>query len=199
MASSNGSNSTVPPFHRLLSFYSNRNPHDSETIRFVDSLRGNLSLGLHFPAGEIIALGRHLYLRNTSNWFSLNIHVPSTTWKTTPLENLHIDPKKEYGMREIAAEGWKQIGLGGAVEAAGLWALAADVKTGLLKGSDVESFREGRLLGELERRRRDRSQVLPFLRGGPINVAGHSWFVEKMYGVRVYRDDDGDGEGKKES
>ncbi|SMQ55308.1 unnamed protein product [Zymoseptoria tritici ST99CH_3D7] len=70
------SSSSTPPFHRLLSFYSNRNPHDSQTIRLQDSLRGNLSLGLDFPVALAVALGRHLYLKNTT-FFSLNIHVPS--------------------------------------------------------------------------------------------------------------------------
>jgi hypothetical protein len=43
-------------------------------------------------------------------------------------------------------------------------------------------------LREIERRRKDRSQVLPLWRGGPISVSGHSWFVGKLFGVEVYRE-----------
>ena len=76
----------------------------------------------------------------------------------------------------------------GVVEAAGLWALAADVKSGLLHGGDVELFTKGDVLKEVaERRRNSREQVLPLLRGGPISVAGHSWVVGKVFGVEVYK------------
>ncbi|EME77871.1 uncharacterized protein MYCFIDRAFT_79125 [Pseudocercospora fijiensis CIRAD86] len=188
MASSN-----VPPFHRLLSFYSNRNPHDSQTIRLQDSIAGNLALGLDFPVALAVAIGRHLFLKN-NGFFSLQIHVPSVSWKTTPLEGLDVDEKKGYTCSEIAGLARERLGVVGVVEAVGLWSLAADVNTGLLRGGDVEGFKQGTVFRELERRRKDRSQVLPLWRGGPISVAGHSWAVEKIWGVHVYRDGDGKGE-----
>ena len=70
----------------------------------------------------------------------------------------------------------------------GVWALAADVKTGRIEGEDIVAFQKGTLLKEIERRRKDRSQVLPLWRGGPISVSGHSWFVGKLFGVEVYRE-----------
>lgn len=176
------------PFHRLLAFYSNRNPHDSQTIRLQDSIRGNLSLGLDFPVALGVAVGRHLWLKNTG-LFSLNIHVPSVSWKETPLHGVPVDEKKEYTRSEIVSLARRDKGLFGAADAVGLWSLAADVKTGLLKGEDVVGFQEGKLFERVERRRKDRSQVLPLWRGGPISVAGHSWVVGKMFGVEVYRSD----------
>ncbi|KAM3422276.1 hypothetical protein BST61_g2637 [Cercospora zeina] len=194
--------SHVPPFHRLLSFYSNRNPHDSQTIRFQDSIKGNLALGLDFPVACAVALGRHLFLRNVSS-FSLSIYVPKVSWRTTPLEDLAIDEKKDYTCSELVSEARKQgLGIMGMMECAGLWGLGADVRTGLLKGEDVGSFQRGRVFGEVEGRRKFRGdgdgggkgEVLPFWRGGPVWVGGHSWVVGRVFGVEVYLDGDGGGE-----
>jgi len=155
-------------FHTLLSWYSNRsNSPDTQTIRLQDSLRGNLALGLDFPAAFAIALGRHLFLKNTS-FFSLNIHVPSVPITKTPLDGLDIDEKKDYTRAEILQVAGKN-GYMGQMDALGLWALASDVNTGLLKGEDVVGFQKGTLFNEIERRRKARRQVLPFYRGGPIS------------------------------
>lgn len=176
------------PFHNLLSFYSSKNPQPSlQTIRLADSLRGNLALGLDFPAAVAIAVGRHLYLKNTS-LFSLDIHIPSVPTKVTLLDGIPIDEKKDYSRAELlhaaAQNGWT-----GQADAFGVWALVSDVKTGLIKGSDVVAFQKGTLLYELEKRRKSREQVLPLWRGGPISVAGHSWFVRQIFGVEVYQAD----------
>uniref|UniRef100_A0A2D3V8T2 Uncharacterized protein n=1 Tax=Ramularia collo-cygni TaxID=112498 RepID=A0A2D3V8T2_9PEZI len=179
--------STIPPFHRLLSFYSNRNPHDSQTIRLQDSLRGNLALGLDFPVALGVAIGRHLFLKNVS-FFSLNIHVPSVSWKVSPLEGLEVDEKRDYTCSELFSKTRQEKGVMGAMDALGVWSLAADVKSGLISGQDVVAFQRGTLLHEVENRRKDREQVLPLKRGGPISVAGHSWFVGKLFGVEVYRE-----------
>ncbi|KAK3715604.1 hypothetical protein LTR37_007092 [Vermiconidia calcicola] len=179
-----------PPFHRLLSFYSNRNPSDPTTIRLGDSLRGNLSLGLDFPVALAIAVGRHLFLRNTASWFSLNIHLPSVKTTKTLLDNVVIEDEKDYyTCAELVSEAGKRDGWAGRIDAVGLWALAADVKTGRVSGEDVVGFQRGELFERVEARRRSREQVLPFWRGGPISVTGHSWFVKKLFDVDVYRTD----------
>ncbi|KAH9845548.1 hypothetical protein Tdes44962_MAKER10473, partial [Teratosphaeria destructans] len=85
------------PFHRLLAFYSTRNPHDPHTIRLQDSLRGNLALGLDFPVALAVALGRHLYLHNT---FPLSIHVPSVPTTRTLLHDLPVDARRSYTAAE---------------------------------------------------------------------------------------------------
>ena len=155
------------PFHRLLAFYSNRSSYpDTQTIRIQDSIRGNLALGLDFPVALGMAIGRHLWLKNTS-LFSLNIYVPSVTVKNTLLEGVDVDEKKEYTCSEIVTAA-KPNGIKGQVDAIGLWALASDVKTGKLKGQDVVSFQRGTLFNEIEKRRKGTGQVLPLYRGGPI-------------------------------
>lgn len=175
------------PFHRLLSFYSNRSHSpNSQTIRLQDSLTGNLALGLDFPVALGIALGRHLYLKNTG-FFSLNIHVPSVETTKTLLDGIAIDEKKEYSCSEIMTAA-KPNGWQGRLDAMGLWALAADVKTGLLKGEDAVSFQQGTLLEKVEQRRKGTHQILPLRRGGPISAVGHSWVVLRIFGVEVYQD-----------
>ncbi|KAF2723467.1 hypothetical protein K431DRAFT_282920 [Polychaeton citri CBS 116435] len=178
---------TPAPFHRLLAFYSNRNPYDSQTIRLQDSLRGNLSVGLDFPVALAVAIGRHLYLTNTG-WFSLDIHVPSVSTTKTLLDGIEVDEKKAYSRAEVDALA-KQNGWSGRLDALGLWSLASDVNTGLLRGEDFVRFQRGTLLHELQKRRRNRNQVLPLYRGGPISVAGHSWFVKQLFNVDVYQND----------
>lgn len=177
----------TPPFHRLLSFYSNRSPTpDTQTIRLQDSLHGNLALGLDFPVALAIALGRHLFLKNTS-LFSLNIHIPTVPTKVTLLDGVSVEEKTTYSCSELVRLAGKN-GWSGQADAVGVWALAADVHTGRVTGEDVVAFQRGTLLREIEARRKDRSQVLPLYRGGPISVAGHSWVVGRMFGVQVYRE-----------
>ena len=157
------------PFHRLLAFYSNRSDMpDTQTVRLQDSIRGNLALGLDFPVAFGIAVGRHFWLKNTG-WFSLNIHVPSVTWKATPMDGVAVEPSRKYTCSELVGAARRDKGIFAAVDAVGLWALAADVHTGLLDGDDVVSFQKGTLFQQIERRRKDKEQVLPFYRGGPLS------------------------------
>jgi len=173
----------TPPFHRLLSFYSNLSPTpDTQTIRLQDSLYGNLSLGLDFPVAFAIALGRHLFLKNTG-FFSLNIHIPSVSTKVTLLDGIDVEEKKSYSCSELVSLAGKN-GWAGQADAVGVWALAADVKTGRIEGDDVVAFQKGTLLREIERRRKDRSQVLPLWRGGPISVTGHSCLSGNCLGLK---------------
>lgn len=99
-----------------------------------------------------------------------------------------VEEKQSYTCSELvqlaAQNGWA-----GRADAVGLWALAADVGTGRIEGRDVVAFQRGTLLRDIEARRKDRSQVLPLWRGGPISVAGHSWVVGRVFGVEVYRDE----------
>jgi hypothetical protein len=178
--------SQTPPFHRLLSFYSHRNSSDTQTIRLRDSLYGNLALGLDFPVALAIAIGRHLFLKNTG-FFSLNIHVPSVSTKNTLIEGIDVEEKRSYSCGELVSLAGRN-GLMSQADAAGVWALAADVNTGRIEGKDVVAFQKGTLLRDIETRRKDRSQVLPLWRGGPISVSGHSWMVGRMFGVEVYQD-----------
>jgi hypothetical protein len=162
------STSPSAPFHRLLSYYSARSP-DSQTIHLGDSLRGNLALGLDFPVALGIAIGRHIFLRNVS-WFSLDIHIPRVSWKTTPLDGVKVDEKRDYSRAELLEVVRETKGWFGVVDAVGLWALAADCRTGRIWGEDVVGFQQGTLFEKIEERRKEgRDQVLPLWRGGPIS------------------------------
>lgn len=161
------------PFHRLLRFFTTRLPShpDRNLLRLSDSLRGNLALGLDFPVALTVALGRHLTLRNTRRLWSLDIHIPSVPWRRTPLDGVDgVDPAKEYSRAEFTRLAGREAGFGARADALGVWALAADVRTGLLKGEDVLAFQKGELLERVEERRKGgREQVLPLWRGGPIS------------------------------
>lgn len=156
------------PFHRLLAFYSNRSPYpDTQTITLVDSLRGNLALGLDFPVAFGLAIARAVALKNTG-FFSLSIHVPSVKTKVTLLDGLDFDEKKQYSRAELV-QAAKPNGIMGQLDAFGLWALASGIESGKIAGSDVRAFQEGSLLENIEKRRKGREDVLPFYRGGPIS------------------------------
>ena len=88
------------PFHRLLTFYANRSPRpNKQTIRLVDSLHGNLALGLDFPVALAVALTRHLFLRNTGV-FSLSIYIPTVTTEKTLLHGVPTNEKHNYSRSE---------------------------------------------------------------------------------------------------
>lgn len=183
------------PFQRLLTFFAGRSPSSvptsttSQTITLLDSLRGDLSLGLNFPVALFLAVTRHLVFRNTGT-FSLNIHVPTVKTSRMLLGGpgaFDVDEKKRYTWREI-------IGLarpGGVVammDAVGLWGLAAE-GDGKVRGEEVRLFQKGEVMERIAERRKGRENVLPFWRGGPMLVGGHSWAVERVFGVEVYRND----------
>lgn len=175
--------SSSGPFQRLLTFFSNGSPQ----ITFMDSLRGDLSIGLDFPVALFLASIRHLVFRNTGT-FSLNIHVPTVQTSRTLLggpDRFNVDETKRYSVSEL-------IGLarpGGVIaqaDAFGLWALAAE-KDGKVKGEEVRLFQRGEIMERIVERRKGRENVLPLWRGGPIIVGAHSWAVEKCFGVKVYQ------------
>jgi hypothetical protein len=68
----------------------------------------------------------------------------------------------------------------------GFWTMAANTRTHTVSRDDVERFQHGEWEQAVVKRRRGRSDVLPFWRGGPIIVAAHSWAVRNLLGVRVY-------------
>ncbi|KAF2225163.1 hypothetical protein BDZ85DRAFT_280357 [Elsinoe ampelina] len=180
------------PFHRLLTFFSTRSPHPiPQTITLLDSLRGDLSLGLNFPISLFLALTRHLIFRNTG-FFSLRIHVPSVQTSRVLLGGpgrFEIDEKRGYGLGELVGEVRRQGGgVAEVVEAVGCWGLVA-ARDGRVRGEEVRAYQRGEVMERVAERRRGRGDVLPFWRGGPISVDGHSWAVKKFFGVDVYKKD----------
>lgn len=167
MTSNMSSNSA---FQRLLSFFSNRSPHpDTNTITFLDSLRGDLSIGLDFPVALMLATIRHLVFRNTG-FFSLSIYVPTVQTSRTLLGGpgkFDVNEGKRYTRSELIMLA-KDGGIVAQADAFGLWALAAE-PDGKVKGEEVRMFQRGEIMERVAARRKGRENVLPLWRGGPIS------------------------------
>lgn len=157
--------SSNPAFQRLLSFFATRSSRpNTTTITFLDSLRGDLSVGLNFPLALALALLRHIIFRNAG----FNIRVPNVRTSRKLLGGpgaFKIDESRRYGVLELVNS---VDGLMPKLDAFGCWALAAN-REGRISGSDVRSFQRGEVMEKLvERRRVGRKDVLPFWRGGPF-------------------------------
>lgn len=186
------------PFKRHLSFYDLDN---NGVIYLSESLRANLSLGLDFPVALLTAIGLQCYYGNTRPAFfgplnGIDIARIPKTEERTMLEGMDFTYRtvgsgfgRDALLKGSGASSWVDK-----AHVAGIWALAAN-GDGMVSMKDVRRCQEGSILWELQRRRMDRSDVLPLMRGGPISVVGHSWFVDKLFGVKVYQE--GLGLGKK--
>ena len=101
------------PFHRLLSFFARQGSRYSianaatgnTTIRFIDSLRGDLALGFNFPLSVLISLARHLIFRTGPGLLSLSIHIPSVELDRKLLGGPGAFPsilaEKRYSLSEV--------------------------------------------------------------------------------------------------
>ncbi|KAL7006941.1 hypothetical protein EMMF5_003525 [Cystobasidiomycetes sp. EMM_F5] len=158
----------------------------------MDSFRGDLSLGLNAPLALLLASIRHLIFGNCG-FLSLSIHVPSVRSARKllggPSAFPSIDSDKRYTRGELAhiASQTQNGGLTSQLDAVGLWMLAASRRDGKVSGKDVRLFQNGEIMEHIERRRKDKGDILPFWRGGPIWVTGHSEAVKKLFNVEVYR------------
>jgi hypothetical protein len=177
-------------FKRHLSFYDlDRNG----VIYLSESLRANLSLGLDFPIALISAIGLQIYYGNTRPFIfgplnGIDISRISHVQERTMLENMDFTYRVVGSGfdRQALVEGSGAQSLIDKLHVTGLWALAANAD-GLVSMRDVRRCQDGSILWEIQKRRMDRSDVLPLYRGGPISVSGHSWFVDKLFGVQVYQ------------
>ncbi|KAI9686553.1 MAG: hypothetical protein M1822_003564 [Bathelium mastoideum] len=184
------SNKPSPAFLQHLSFFaSSQQPN---IITFTSALKSSLALGLNFPVSCILSLGlRALY---SPSWLLLSPpNLQKLGTNHTQLEQAELT-QSTYTRRELQGLVPSNSSLLDHLidrgHVLGLWVLAADTRTGLVKREDVEEFQKGTLMQRLaERRKTGRNDILPFYRGGPISVAGHSWMVRKMLGVRVYEDE----------
>lgn len=176
------------PFQRHLSFFDRNN---DGFIYFGESLRGNLSVGLDFPVAVAMAFGYHAVYGNTGTMLLgpfRGIDITKVRAKRNMLEQIPLESVPEQGLsrKEVVALA-RANGLMDRAHTSGLWAFSAS-RQGYLSKDDIKLYQQGTMLYELERRRKDnRDHVLPLYRGGPISVAGHSYFVDKMFGVKVYQ------------
>ena len=104
------------------------------------------------------------------------------------LEDLPISDHKGCDLsRQELMEAVKGRGVMDEIHVWGLWAIAAR-GNGRVDAGDLRRMQQGNVLWELRERRKGRQDVLPFLRGGPGSVGGHSWAVERLFGVEVYKE-----------
>lgn len=159
-------------FKRHLSFFDRNN---DGLITLGESLRGNLALGLNFPVSVLFTIGQQLLYANTGFLGRTTIEIQHVKKERKLLEGVQVEPRKSHTRAEL----WDAVRERGWSEKAnliGLWVLAADAKTGLLKGEDVRLYQKGELLPVLQKRRSTREDVLPFWRGGPISYADCATF-----------------------
>lgn len=176
------------PFQRHLSFFDRDN---DGLIHFGESLRGNLAIGLDFPVAVGMAVGYHMVYGNTRPFFfgPFNaIEISRVTAQRNMLDHVKLEdvPIRGMGRKTLLAASYPE-GYLDKMHVNGLWAFAATHK-GYISAEDINLYQQGVMLYELERRRKDnRDHVLPLYRGGPLWVAGHSYFVDKFFGVKVYQ------------
>ena len=178
------------PFKTHLSFFLPSST--ASLIHFTDSLRGWLSLGLNLPVSLVAATGMQIMYGNTGSILLgplRSIDIMKVRNERYMLEDLPISEHKGCDLsRQELMEAVKARRLMDQVHVWGLWAIAAR-GNGRVDAGDLRRVQQGRVLWELrERRRVGRKDVLPFLRGGPGSVGGHSWAVERLFGVEVYKE-----------
>ncbi|KAK5087380.1 hypothetical protein LTR70_000294 [Exophiala xenobiotica] len=175
-------------FQRHLSFF---DQNGDGFIHFGECLRGNLAIGLDFPVAVGMTLVYHVAYGNTRPFFfgPFNpIEVARVKSERNMLEHVRLNEVPAAGMgRSALVSSAQPAGLVDRTHVYGLWAITAD-RQGNISPNDIKMYQEGTMLYDLAKRRRDnRDHVLPLYRGGPISVAGHSWFVDKLFGVKVYQ------------
>ena len=180
----------LTPYQTHLAFFTNLpHPQSHQTLRITlpSALRASLSLGLNFPVSLLLAL----VLRMLYGWSDVRGVSPSSRWHCNLLSDVSLPTAYNKGVTRVqlldcmrgrpAKYRWRMMGL---------WAVAADERTGVLSARDVEDVRKGVVYWRVAERRRvrwrDGGNVLPVWRGGPVSVAGHAYFVKKLFGVEVY-------------
>lgn len=198
----------LTPFQIHLTYFSTTptpNPSaEFPRITLLSGLRRSLALGLDFPVALLTTVSLRLLYGSPWTLYLRPVSIRHVTIHRTMLEDVNVQyaslspgtgPSTGVGRHELMSSvRMAGLGLVDQVHAWGLHAVSAGVggnRDGILTKNDVEMARQGRLMWDVERRRRYRSgakgEVLPLSRGGPISVVGHSWFVDKLFGVKVYQ------------
>jgi hypothetical protein len=184
------SRSSYTAFQRHLLFFST--PTQPPRLTFLSGLRAAVSLGLDFPVAVILSLSLRLmyapfpYIQTT-----INIeHIPQSLHRTQ-LSDAKLS-NAEYTCSELLALLGSESGMSpvhhkiNQGHIVGFWTMAANTRTHTVSRDDVKRFQQGEWEETIMQRRRGRDDVLPFWRGGPLIIAGHSWAVRKLLDVRVY-------------
>lgn len=189
---------TLNRFQRHLAFFARPN---TTQLTFYSSLKSFLSLGLDFPVACALAFGlRVTYSPFPNYWSPVDITAIPPSSMRTQLEDVPLNGHT-YSRSDLVNL-YQQSSLGDdkhkgmirriydLAHVNAFWMIAADVDSHTVDEGTVRRFQEGTWGEAVVRRRKSRrkgvGEVLPLWRGGPISVVGHSWFVRKLFGVRVY-------------
>ncbi|KAF2854274.1 hypothetical protein T440DRAFT_552151 [Plenodomus tracheiphilus IPT5] len=183
---------TYTAFQRHLLFFST--PTQPPRLTILSALRASCTLGLDLPIALLLSVSlRILYTPFPYFWHPIVIDDIPRSSHRTQLSSAVLPPSKSsFTCAELLAllgdgkrKGWVQhkIDQGHVI---GFWSMAAGAGTNVVRRRDLEAFREGEWEGGIAERRRGRGDVVPLWRGGPVWVAGHSWAVGRLLGVRVY-------------
>jgi len=183
-------------FQRHLLWYAE--PQAPHRLTVPSALRGSLKLGYNFPISLILAI----LLRFTYNSALIPLRpcpiasIPPSMHRTQ-LESIPTNgPYTLSSLRELYE---KQPDTNernlysrtlDKLHIKGWWEVTAD-KKGNISEDDLKRFQDGHWQEDVAQRRKSRlpgkGDILPFLRGGPLSVAGHSWAVKTFFDVDVYR------------
>ena len=188
MASLETIRSYPTPFKRHLAFLDRDN---DGFIYLGESIRACLSVGLNFPVSLVAAMGIQTTYGNVGSPLRgplRGIEIRKVEKDRYMLQRITVvDEHKGSLTRSQLLDTTRKRSYLDQAHVLGIWALAAN-KEGQLSCHDLKLCQEGFLLPEIEKRRKDRRDVLAFSRGGPISVSGHAWMVERMFGVCVYQE-----------
>jgi hypothetical protein len=183
------SRSTYTAFQRHLIFFST--PTNPPRLTLLSGIRAAVSLGLDFPIAVLLSLSLRLMYAPFPYLSPINIERLPRSAQRTQLSDAKLS-KSEYTCSELLGLLGSRSGRGFVSHKLdqghiiGFWAMAADARTHTVSRGDVERFQQGEWEESVAKRRRERNDVLPLWRGGPIIVQWHSWAVRKLLGVRVY-------------
>ena len=184
--------SPLGPFHRHLRHFAQPS---SAKITILSSLRASLALGLDFPVACVLSIG--LRVMYGSFPFNSSIDIASissghlrTQLEDVPVEKNHFTRADLVDLYQNSSTSRQRGPIRRAIDTGhviSFWAMAADSKSHLVDAATLKRFQKGTWADEVVQRRSRRVDVLPLWRGGPISVSGHSWFVDKLFGVKVYQ------------
>lgn len=169
----------ITSFQRHIAHF---NTTSTGIITPFQSLKTFLSVGFDFPVALVSAFSLPLRYGNCG-FLSLNIDVAKIPPAKQPSQLESVSMQKEsYDRSEFLAllkddgrDGWLDR-----LHMIGYWTMAAATQgseRGRIGKEDIEAIQEGVLMKKLQQRRRDRHDVLPLWRGGPISC---------VYGILIW-------------
>lgn len=178
-------------FQKHLVFFST--PMNPPRLTFVSALKAACALGLDFPISVLLSLGLKL-LYTPFSLTGINITDMPPSSHRSQLSSVTLPTaKKEFTCSELLRLLDQERNPGFVKHKidqghiASFWCMAANTRTHTVSRDDVERFQQGEWEAVVAERRRNSDEILPLWRGGPIWVRGHSWAVDRLLGVKVYK------------